>query len=181
MDLAIEFLLRLLEHHPMAFVDWDDLHGKFAALLCACQAAGFLALCPQILPTPSCPLCGEGAPGRIGGRYLCDACFGEVDPRRLCCWALDIEAFLAWLSSQLGMPGRPSRIEQHLWHLGALPLPGGKRACFYRTAGEVSEVGRDMLRAISRQTSYGGDFARNPIVHRARAEPEFRVALRVFF
>lgn len=147
MDLAVEFLLRLLEHHPMAFVDWDDLHGKYAALLCACQAAGFLALRPQALPAPGCPWCGEGVPGRVGRRLLCDACFADVDPRRLCGWPLDLDAFLAWLAAGLGLAGSPSRIEQRLWHLGTFEAAGGKRPCFYRVAGGLSAAGRHTLLA----------------------------------
>src|SRR5262249_11275656 len=101
MDIAVEFLLRLLDLYPLALVDWDDLRGKYAALLGACQAVGFLSLRPQRHPVPSCPHCGKGVPSPVGGRLLCNRCLSAVDPRHLHCWQFDRRAFLYWLSGEL--------------------------------------------------------------------------------
>lgn len=147
MDAAIEFLLRLLDHHPVALVDWDDLHGRFSALLAACQAAGFLSLLPKRHPRPSCPSCGEGVPYPLGGRHLCDLCYAEIDPRHLQCWPLDLPAFLGWLAAQLHLRGEVRSVDGRFWQLGAYGGDAGPCECFFSLGGRVSGAARERLLA----------------------------------
>lgn len=147
MDLAIEFLLRLLEHHPAAYVDFDDLRGPYSALLSACQAAGFLSLVPRSHPRPSCPSCGEGVPYRLGERHLCDRCHAEVDPRHLHCWPLDLRVFLVWLAAQLHLRGEVRSVDGRLWQLGAHEDDSGACECFFSLGGPVSAAARERLLA----------------------------------
>ncbi|MGL4554079.1 MAG: hypothetical protein ACRC33_23195 [Gemmataceae bacterium] len=147
MDIAVEFLLRLLDHHPVALVDWDDLHGRFSALLAACQTAGFLSHIPKRHPRPSCPSCGEGVPYPLGGRHLCDRCHATVEPHHLQCWPLDLRAFLGWLAAQLHLRGEVRSIDGRFWQLGAHADASGSCECFFSLGGRISGAARERLLA----------------------------------
>lgn len=144
---AAEFLLRLLDHHPPALVDFDDLHGRFAALLAACQAAGFLPAAAALHPDPTCEHCGEGLPHGEQGPRVCAGCFSVVGPGRLRCRVLSLPAFLAWLSGQLGLRGEARPVDAGLWQLGTHDDDGRACECFYSLGGPLTEAGRQRLLA----------------------------------
>jgi hypothetical protein len=159
---SVEFLLRLLDGDDPPAVSAEDLDGPHGSLIRAWQAAGFVAREPGLHPTPSCPHCGEGVPYRLGGRLLCPACRGTVDPRHLHLWPLDREAILRAVASHLGLRGGIRTPDGALWRLGAGEAEGEAVECFFCRV-RPSDPGRRQLAACRRVlVLHGPDVARDP-------------------
>src|SRR5437879_829452 len=115
---SLELLLGLLERDEPPQLAAEDFEGTHSETLRAWQEAGFLAREPGVHPHPSCPHCGEGVPYALGGRHVCGVCRSVVAPCHLLLWALDREALLSWLATQLRLRGGLRRIDERLWQLG---------------------------------------------------------------
>lgn len=144
---SLQFVLGLLDREDPARAAPEDFDGRHGDALRAWQAAGFLDRQAGMNPVPSCPYCGEGAPYRVGGRYLCSRCHSEVPPRHLLLWQLDREAFLSWLAREMRLRGDVRRIDEHLWQLGTFIAAGEAVECFYSRRGRPSEPGEARLAA----------------------------------
>ncbi len=147
MSASVEFLVRLLEQDGQPQVAQEDFEGEHSCLLHACQEAGFLSREPGFNAILSCPYCDDGVPYRLGERFVCHRCRSVVAPRYLWTWPLDVEAFVAWLASRLGLREQVRRVEPCLWQLGTWAEGGDLYECFFRTRGVLSERGETRLAA----------------------------------
>src|SRR4051794_10702973 len=144
---GVELLLGLLDADGPAAVAQEDLAGPGGPVLRRCQDLGFLGREPLSNPVPGCPRCAEGAPYRLGARYVCNHCRSLIDPRELLLWPLDRDAFLGWLAGRLTLTGGVRRIDDALWQLGTRAEQGDVRECFYRGVHPLSEPARARLGA----------------------------------
>jgi hypothetical protein len=147
MSAGVELLLRLLDQDGVPLATPEDFEGALGQALRAARSLGLFGASPGVNPVPSCPLCGEGVPYRVGGRTVCNACRGVVEPADLAAWELDREAFLKWLAAGLKLNGPVRRVDDRLWQLGTLAAATGPRECFYRRDGPVSDSGSARLDA----------------------------------
>ncbi len=135
MQSSLEFLVGLLDQDDPVFVTRDDFDGAHGEAVRAWQAAGFIGRESGAIPAPTCPHCGEGVPYRLGPRFVCNACFSDVDPRHLLAWQVDREAFARHLARGFGLAGEPKRIDAPLWQLGTWRSGGDVLEVFFRTRG----------------------------------------------
>src|SRR4051812_19603616 len=115
---SVRFLVGLLDDEGPPDVSWEDLEGPHGAALRNWQDLGFLDTDPGVNPVPTCPHCDEGVPYLLDGRYLCNDCGSDIDPRHLLLWRLDRQAFFRWLAGKLQFRGGVHQLDESLWQLG---------------------------------------------------------------
>ncbi|HYH66805.1 MAG TPA: hypothetical protein VD866_19080 [Urbifossiella sp.] len=142
---SVEALLGLLSGTRPVHVAQEDFDGPHGPLLRQWQAVGFVDPVPSAHPVPGCPYCGEGEPYRVGTRLLCAACRGEVAEHELHAWPVRPEAFLADLTTRLGLRGGLQAVDTHLWQLGTATVRGEAVECFYCPADPLTDPARRRL------------------------------------
>ncbi|HYH65703.1 MAG TPA: hypothetical protein VD866_13485 [Urbifossiella sp.] len=150
MGRGVDLLAGLLDEGDPVCVGREDFDGGEGGALRAWQRLGFLGTVPFAHPAPTCPRCGNGAPYRVRGRYLCNHCREPVDPGELLLWAFDRGAFFRWLAAGLRLRGPPRAVDPGLWQLGTWEGgDGGGDRCevFYRLRRPLTEAGRGRLLA----------------------------------
>ena len=152
-----EFLLGLLDPDAPAFVAADDLAGPYADAIRHWQEIGIIGREPLAHPVPTCPHCGEGIPGRVEARWVCDGCRSPIDPCHLGAWPVDREQFFAHLAINMGLRGTPRPVDDRLWRLGAGAVDGKAVECFFHPGGPVSEAAsRELGRYVRVLVLHGG-------------------------
>ncbi len=144
---SAEFLVGLLDQDGDPCVAAEDFDGPHGAALRTWQSMGFVSREPGWNPAAGCPHCGEGAPYRLGERFLCPACRSLVDPRHLLLWRVDRPGFLGWLADQWGLTGGARRIDGRLWQLGTRESEGIAWEFFFRRSGALSDAAAARLAA----------------------------------
>jgi len=144
---AGEVIAGLLGRGDRAWVGFEEFHGPDAGMLRVCQRRGFIAPDPLVHPAPTCPHCGDGAPYRLGTRFLCPECRSVLDPRTVGVWPFRTDAFFDWLAAALRLRGDRRQLDTTTWQLGTWANGTGRMECFYHGTGPLSEATRNRLNA----------------------------------
>jgi hypothetical protein len=147
---SVEALLGVLAGTRPVHVAQEDFDCPHGPLLRQWQTAGFVDPVPSAHPVPGCPHCGEGEPYRVGTRLLCAACCGEVAEHELLAWPVRPEAFLADLTTRLGLRDGLRAVDASLWQLGTAAVQSEAVECFYCPAEPLTDPARRRLASYRR-------------------------------